>query len=422
MNVTFQVAGRETDTRQVLACRRMLVGPWCNQPEEYEGYNGFVGWPGLTILKSGRWLLPFSSGYWHASFPLTHDLLQDPESNTFFQDMRRHGCTFVNAPRGGRAHLMHSDDQGLTWTRPATLIDTAYDDRHPSILELDNGDWVANFFEYWMPAHCQARYMRSRDRGATWTEPQATPGNGGGFGANPMIQLADGSLVWVIEGYYDPQVTHPVTGVFRSENRGESFELASVVNPGHVLEEPSVVELADGRLLLIGRRQDDLCWSADGGRTWSAPVSAGVELFDPHLLRLPSGVLACFHGSYAGGGLRVMLSTDGGQTWRGPKAGIGYSVDPHVYGYSAPAVLPDGSVYIAYLHSGGHAPADARTEAIWGLRITVNEAADGITLHPAPGSPAARGAAAGASTLAGLEGLATHGGDPELGELRRAKS
>lgn len=50
--VVFRTVGEETDVSQVKSFRRMLVGPWCRQPEEYEGYNGFVGWMGLTALRS----------------------------------------------------------------------------------------------------------------------------------------------------------------------------------------------------------------------------------------------------------------------------------------------------------------------------------------------------------------------------------
>ncbi len=68
--VTFKIIGSEPQAGLYQTCRRMLVGPWVNQPEEYQGYNGFVAWSGVTLLKSGRWLLTFSSGYWHASPPL----------------------------------------------------------------------------------------------------------------------------------------------------------------------------------------------------------------------------------------------------------------------------------------------------------------------------------------------------------------
>jgi hypothetical protein len=267
-----------------------------------------------------------------------------------------------------------------------------------------------------MPGDYSARYILSHDQGKTWSQEMTLPGKGGGFCASPAIQLSDGAIVWVAQGSYDPKVNYDVVGIFRSEDRGKTFKLASIVNPGHAAEEPTITELPDKRLIMVIRRKDDICWSSDGGRTWTEPVSIGVELFDPHLVMLPNGVLACFHGSYEGGGLRVMLSKDLGKTWNGPKDKIGYSVDPSVYGYSAPLLLPDGTIYIAYIHSGGHTPADARTQAIWGLRVKVYDNADGIDILPAPGSPAERGC-----FLTNFETLKTHGGDPELGQLRRSE-
>jgi hypothetical protein len=415
--VTFQAVGDEPPKDRYQVCRRMLIGPWCNQPEEYEGYNGFVGWMAMTILRSGRWLLTFSSGYWHASFPLTEELLKDSENLKFFQDMHKIGCPFVKAPRGGRCHIMYSDDKGLTWSKPETLIDTELDDRHPTILELDDGTFLCTYFDYAMPGELShsAKYMLSHDGGKTWSRQVTVHPKSCGFGASPAIQLSDGAIVWVIEGLFEPKANYNVIGVFRSEDRGRSFQLAAVVNSGHEMNEPTVAELPDKRLVQISRRKDDIAWSSDSGRTWTEPVSFGVELFDPHLVMLPNGVLACFHGSYQTGGLRVILSKDFGRTWHGPMDTAGYCVDPSVYGYSAPVLLPDGTVYLAYIHSGGHSPADARTQAIWGIRVKINDNADGIEILPAPGSPGERGL-----YLTNLESVKTTGGDPELGELRRS--
>ena len=61
MDLEFKVVGRDPDPARKIACKRMLVGPWCNQPEQYEGYYGFVGWASLTVLRSGRWLTVFNS-------------------------------------------------------------------------------------------------------------------------------------------------------------------------------------------------------------------------------------------------------------------------------------------------------------------------------------------------------------------------
>ena len=387
--VVFKTIGTETKPIH-FECRRMVVGPWVRQPDEYEGYNGFVGWPGLARLKSGRWLLTFSSGYWHASPPLTEDILKDEKSREYFEAMKKIGMPDVTSPRGGRAHVMHSDDQGKTWSNPTLLVDTELDDRHPTILELNDGTLLCTFFAYAAPSTAQAKYMLSTDQGKSWSAPKTLPGEAAAFGNGSAIQLADGTVVVAADQKSDKEGI----AILRSTDRGRNFKLASVVETDHPQYEPTIAQLPDGRLILITRREGTIYWSKDGGKSWSPPASTGVNLYDPHLVVMPNGVLACFHGSYEGGGLRVILSPDNGKTWHGPKKHIGYSVDPSVYAYSHPMLLPDGTIYLVYLHTGGHRPAHARTEALWTIRIRINENADGIQLLPSPG---------GARFITGLE-------------------
>lgn len=419
---TFTACGREPEEERFRMCRRLLIGPWCHQPEEYEGYNGFVGWSGVTRLRNGCWVVTFSSGYWHASFPQTPEVLADEECRRIVEDYHtRMNCPRLYAPRGGRAHLMTSHDEGLTWSRPGTLVDTDWDDRHPTLLELDDGTLLATFFQYRLPRQVCARYIRSRDGGKTWSDPMSPHPGAHGFGNGSAIQLADGTVAWAIEGKYDSEHEHSRIGIFLSHDRAESFALAAVLTADHDQFEPTIAELPDGRLVVVSRREGDIFWSHDGGRTWTDPITTGVELYDPHLLALPNGVLACFHGAYKGppgpyasGGIRVILSPDGGETWHGPGERYGYRVDPSVYGYCHPMLLPDGTVYLVYLHTGGHVGADPRTEALWGLRMRMHDAADGIEILPAPGSPADLGLPPEALSLLTVR---QGGGDPELGEL-----
>ncbi len=405
--VAFKAVGTEPEAGRYQECRSLLVGPWKNQPEEYEGYNGFVGWSGVTRLESGRWLLTFTSGAWHATPPWTDEVREDPESKAQFEEWHAIGMPDIRAPRGGRAHIMHSDDAGLTWSTPRTLVDTDADDRHPSICELDDGTLINTFFAYRFPGEALAKYTLSRDGGETWSEPMDPLGTPtwGAFGNGPLIQLSDGAVVWVAEGRFDDSVAHNTIGVMRSEDRAKTFQVAAVIKTDHELNEPTVAELPGGRLVMVIRREGDICWSDDGGHTWEQSGSTGWGIFDPHLLYLPNGVLACFHGSYKKGGIRVLLSPDRGKTWNGPGEGYGYSVDPSTYGYSHPMILPDGTVYLTYLHTGGHRPDHARTEALWGLRIRIHDDAGGIDLLPAPGADAEE-----------QQAPTTDGGDPALGE------
>jgi BNR repeat-like domain len=405
--VQFKAVGAEPEAERFRACRSLIVGPWKNQPEEYEGYNGFVGWPGITRLRSGRWLVTFTSGTWHATPPWTEEVRKDPDCLKHFEDWHKIGLPDIRAPRGGRAHIMHSDDEGLTWSSPKTLVDTDADDRHPAVFELDDGTLISTFFTYRFPRIANMKYILSHDGGETWTGPMDPLGEpaSGAFGSGPVIQLGDGTVVWVAEGRFDEAHGHNSIGVMRSADRGKTFGVAAVIKADHELNEPTVAELPDGRLVMVIRREGDICWSDDGGQTWELSGSTDWGIYDPHLVCMPNSVLACFHGSYKKGGIRVLLSPDGGRTWNGPGEGYGYSVDPSVYGYSHPMVLPDGTVYLTYLHTGGHRPQDARTEALWGLRIRIHDDAGGIDILPAPGSSAAA-----------AEQATGDGGDPELGD------
>ena len=400
--VVFKTVGSQPPPDRHLVNRRMLVGPWHNQPEEYEGYNGFVGWAGVARLQSGRWLATFTSGAWHGSPPWTEEEQKDPKSREYFEKYfemgppgnRSKARPDIRSPRGGRAHIMHSDDRGKTWSKPRTLIDTKRDDRHPTILELDDGTLLCTFFAYSLPTvdHemvMRANYMLSGDGGKTWSEPAEPPGGRGGFGNGPAIQLSDGTVVWVMDaGKLDPALDHNVIGVYRSSDRAKTFKLASIVSTDQVLHEPTVAELPDGRLVMVTRPRGEICWSDDGGQTWTKLVSTGAIIHDPHLVMMPNGVLACF-GWMPPGGVRVILSPDQGRTWHGPSEGTGYAVDPSVYGYSHSMLLPDGTLYLVIQHTGGHIASDARTCALWAMRLRINDTADGIESLPAPGSPAA---------------------------------
>jgi len=419
--VSFRVVGHEPAPKRYESCRHMIVGPGVNQPEAYPGYGGFVGWGGVTRLRSGRWVLTFSSGYWHASFPRTpaiDDAIRtDPYWRERVEKWKEMGLPDVLAPRGGRCHIMFSDDEGLTWSKPKVLVDTEADDRHPTILELDDGTWLCTFFTNRLPPTTAfAKYMLSHDQGRTWTEPMDLPGKPAetSFGNGSAIQLAGGAVVWAVGGQFEKKHEKSCVGILRSTDRAKTFQLVAVVQAGHGLYEPTIAETAPGKLAMAIRREGEMCFSDDGGCTWRESGSTGWNLYDPHLLQMPNGVLALFHGSYTAGGIRVFLSPDGGHTWHGPgkKDGkpYGFSVDRSVYGYSHPMLLPDGTAYLVYLHTGGHRREHARTEAIWGLRVRIHDAADGIDILPAPGSTADKGRSASARKAPD-----TQGDNPELG-------
>ena len=119
-------------------------GPGINRPDPFPGYGGFVGWESPVRLKNGDWLVGFNAGYWHASPPTP---LRYP-AKTLEEYLKLGLPAGVVAPTGGRAMIMRSTDQGKTWSKPVTLIDTPADDRHPAFVELRDGTVLCSFFTY----------------------------------------------------------------------------------------------------------------------------------------------------------------------------------------------------------------------------------------------------------------------------------
>jgi photosystem II stability/assembly factor-like uncharacterized protein len=395
-------------------CRATLVGPSVNPPDPFPGYGGFVGWESPIRLRNGVWLVGFNAGYWHASAPTP---LHYPAKT--LEEYHKLGLPAdIVAPTGGRALLIRSTDEGKTWSKPVTLIDTPADDRHPAFVELRDGTILCSFFTYvGEPENgdlskapelaARVHITRSFNGGRTWEQKPRTVRTPFLYDETdgPFVRLKDGSVLIAINGR--PRSGPPdQAAVLRSTNRGKTWKLLSTIKADHDLQEITVAELParglapwdkrgpDGAgtrqndptgLVLMARAEGDICWSEDHGHTWTPPVTFGMRMYAPSLYVLRDGTLVCLHGSYAPGhgGLRVIFSTDGGRTWIAPAKDHGFLVD-QAYGYGKAMELPDGSLFITYLATGGHRTEDARNNAIRCIRLRVRADPSGIDLLPAP--------------------------------------
>ena len=351
-----------------------------------------MGWVSPVRLNNGDWLVGFSAGYWHASPPTPLRW-----SRKTLEAYRKMGLPAeVVAPTGGRAMIIRSTDEGKTWSKPATLIDTPDDDRHPGWVELPDGTLLCSLFTYpgaelgdivkWPENADRTGVIRSCDHGKTWEKDLTRPPSP--FLADesdgPMVVLKDGSVLLTIDG--TPKEGGPFqAAVFTSRDRGATWQLRSIVKADHDLYEANATQLPDGQLVMMARPEGDICWSRDQGRTWTAPVTFGMRMFAPSLYVLRDGTLVCLHGSYAPGnaGLRLIFSTDGGHTWIAPAADHGFLVD-NCYGYGKAMELPDGSLFIVDQGTGGHSTSDARNMSIRGIRVRIRPDHSGVDLLPAP--------------------------------------
>ena len=373
-------------------CRGTLIGPGVNQPDSFPGYGGFVGWNSPVRLKNGDWLIGFSAGYWHASPPTP--LRYSPKTQETYH---RLGLPRnVVAPTGGRAMIIRSTDEGKTWSKPATLLDTPVDDRHPAFLELKDGTLLCSMFTYMGTEDSEfVRHpedanhtivVRSFDHGKTWDNAIIRPMSPllADESDGPMVLRKDGSVLLTIDG--EPKGGgQSQAALLTSRDRGATWQPLSTIAADHALYEASAAELPDGRLVMIARPEGDMSWSSDGGRTWTRPVTFGMRLFAPSLYVLRDGTLVCLHGSYAPGhsGLRLIFSSDGGRNWIAPANDHGFLVD-NCYGYGKAMELPDGSLFVTYQDAGGHGTRDAKNMSLRCLRVRIRPDHSGIDLLPAP--------------------------------------
>jgi len=293
-----------------------------------------------------------------------------------------------------------STDGGRSWSEAfsvqpkAGLSETA----HPSLLRLDNGKILLAYdvqnlgVEDPDPSKGgdQHMYVRlSSDEGQTWAEQICATFMPGICHAMPdkVLQLSTGRIIMPVESPWPVKGKNYTSLIFYSDNGGYTWWPSNnVVDLGSTTEEPSVVELADGRLVMFCRNRRGYMarsYSEDQGLTWSEPElvedlphpSAGF-----HVVRIPTtGDLLCVWcnneyapawasgentetvqvaqlANYPRGAVRspltAAISRDGGQTWEHHR---NIAEDPEGvygdYGYPGISFIEDGQICLVNYHA-----------------------------------------------------------------------
>ncbi|MBT7165193.1 MAG: hypothetical protein HN904_20605 [Victivallales bacterium] len=187
----------------------------------------------------------------------------------------------------------HSRDGGLTWSalEEAVVLQANVGKQtvmNPSLLRLDTGELLCFVSVKHSTKDCGVWVKRSRDDGQTWGDLKRLPYKGyGGVGCDRALQISTGRIVlpaWLSMNGLGS--THAYC--LYSDDRGHTWQKTALVttptgstgrktNPA--AEEPMVIELRDGRLMMFMRtylKSIYRSFSADGGETWSKPESSGI--------------------------------------------------------------------------------------------------------------------------------------------------
>ena len=106
-----------------------------------------------------------------------------------------------------------------------------------------------------------------------------------------VVQLKDGRLICPVALHHLPKYEKPdwqgLLMCYLSDDLGKSWNRCESVLKGArsdgsrvTLQEPGVIELQDGRLMMFARTDDGsqyLSWSSDRGKTWSQPTASSIR-------------------------------------------------------------------------------------------------------------------------------------------------
>ena len=238
-----------------------------------------------------------------------------------------------------------SADGGKTWSEPEVLVRQTggLNVMSVSLLRLDNGAIALFYLRKTSKEDCRPVMSLSTDEGRTWSEPIVCITDEVGYyvmNNDRAVQLSSGRLILPVAWHQGPGKPRDNNGVimaYLSDDRGRTWRRSTDVFKGFepdgrrvLLQEPGVVELKDGRLMMFIRTDSGsqyICYSPDDGETWSkvGPSALASPRSPASIERVPwTGDLVCVWNDHSGRhefpkGRRtphcIAISRDEGATW-----------------------------------------------------------------------------------------------------------
>lgn len=276
------------------------------------------------------------------------------------------GSDFAKAHIVGRT----STDGGRTWSEKRVLQENTGGLNVMSVTLRRHSSGLALFYLQKNDFNDLDMYLRiSKDEGQSFGEPTLVTGDAGYHVVNNdrVTQLSTGRLLVPAASTADvKKVNHFVSHCYLSDDGGKTWRNGKghVDAPKRGAMEPEVVELSDGRVLMIVRTQLGFIgksYSKDGGDTWSKMETLGVRAPEAPstLRRIPAtgDLLLIWNDTFiegAGHGgqrtpLTAAISSDDGATW---KTVGNLETDPNkTYAYTSLTFVRDRAV-MSYWESG----------------------------------------------------------------------
>jgi sialidase-1 len=271
-----------------------------------------------------------------------------------------------------KAHIVGrvSRDGGQTWGAPRELQKNTGGMNVMSVTLRRIGSGISMFYLQKNDVNDLDMFVRtSGDEGKTFGEATLVTADAGYHVINNdrVTQLASGRLLVPAASTADVKtVNHFVSHCYISDDAGKTWRngKGQVDAPKRGAMEPEVVELNDGRILMIVRTQLGYVgksYSSDGGDTWSKLESLGVRAPETPstLRRIPStgDLVLIFNDTFTPGAghggkrtpLTAAISSDEGLTWK--NVGNFESDASKTFSYTSLTFVRDRAV-MSYWESG----------------------------------------------------------------------
>ncbi len=255
-----------------------------------------------------------------------------------------------------------SEDRGKTWGDRFTLQENVgiQNVMSVSFLRLESGDILFFYLRKNGPDDLHAFVRRSSDEATTFSEPIRCTREPGYWVVNNdrIVQLSNGRVIVPTSWHRDLEGADRSAAAtcWLSDDEGRTWTRSESLLrlPKRGCMEPGVVELEDGRLLMIIRtslRDIYRSYSEDRGVTWSEPepMGVGAPVAPSTITRIPStGALLliwndCFRDDPDAEPMRTPLtaavSSDEGRSWEHKRD---LETDPELwYAYTSVTFVDD---------------------------------------------------------------------------------